>query len=67
MRFSLPKQAAALAVLLWASAVEARVAHLGGLIRHSEIRSVPSMSKDAAPAGSNASPQAPEDRAPKMP
>jgi hypothetical protein len=41
-----------LVVALWASTVEARVAHLGGLIRHSEIRAAPS-----APAAP--SPEAP--------
>lgn len=37
-----------LIVALWSSTVLARVAHLGGLIRHSEIRSTPA-AKAAAP------------------
>ena len=38
-----------LVVALWASTVEARVAHLGGLIRHSEIRAAPATPKSATP------------------
>jgi len=38
-----------LIVALWASTVEARVAHLGGLIRHSEIHAVPSTPASATP------------------
>jgi len=38
-----------LIVVLWASTVEARVAHLGGLIRHSEIRAAPASPSSAAP------------------
>jgi len=36
-------------VALWAATVEARVAHLGGLIRHSEIRAAPATPKSATP------------------
>ena len=38
-----------LIVALWASTVEARVAHLGGLIRHSEIRATPAVPSSATP------------------
>lgn len=38
-----------LIVALWASTVEARVAHLGGLIRHSEIRAAPATPASATP------------------
>jgi len=38
-----------LAVALWASTVEARVAHLGGLIRHSEIRAAPAAPSSVTP------------------
>jgi hypothetical protein len=38
-----------LVVALWASTVEARVAHLGGLIRHSEIRTAPAAPSPATP------------------
>jgi hypothetical protein len=38
-----------LIVALWASTVEARVAHLGGLIRHTEIRAAPAIPSSATP------------------
>ena len=38
-----------LLVALWASTVLARVAHLGGLIRHSEIRSAPATAPSQNP------------------
>ena len=38
-----------LVVALWASTVEVRVAHLGGLIRHSEIRAAPAAPSSATP------------------